>query len=156
MLKAKIRFVGITPFCWCVLLYHFEQRTYLFFQDSHDRSTWKHVTENCLSHFSLDNFNVNGSVLANGAMNVSVVLQTISLDDKRPACEKGITTLVCIYSLRLAFVWRYVDKACLHFYFSKPSIFLICIIINLSLLPYQIFCLYVITNRINSLVYEFN
>jgi hypothetical protein len=77
------------------LHHHHSTSLFVFFQDGNDRTTWEHPAESCLGHFSLDHFSLAGSMLANGAMETSVVLRTISLVDQRPALEKGITTLVC-------------------------------------------------------------
>jgi hypothetical protein len=83
-------------------------------QDANDKLTWEHPAENCLSHFSLDHFNLAGSIRANGAIETSVVLHTISLDDKRAALEKGITTLVYIHVL---FVYIHVLFVYIHVLF---------------------------------------
>lgn len=52
-----------------------------------------HAKDDIIGSSSLDYLNAIGSLLANGAMETSVVIRMITLKDKRPAHEKGVTTL---------------------------------------------------------------
>ncbi|XP_046861871.1 vacuolar protein sorting-associated protein 13-like [Xenia sp. Carnegie-2017] len=57
-------------------------------------STLDHAKSDIIGSSSLDYLNAIGSLLANGAMETSVVIRMITLKDKRPTHEKGVTTMI--------------------------------------------------------------